>query len=138
MVKSFGYLSPNKFEKAIQMNIQAIRGATTCLNNSSEAIELAVEELINELIKRNELNSDQVISVTFSVTSDLNACFPAAIARKQSGWESVALLDCQQMYVEGDLPYCVRILALAKLSDDQYPQHTYLGKAISLRPDRSS
>ncbi len=119
------------------MNIQAIRGATTCVKNSSEAIELAVNELVNELIKRNSLNPDQIISVTFSVTNDLNACFPAAIARKQIGWEKIALLDCQQMYVEGDLPYCVRILALVNLLDEQSPQHTYLGKAISLRPDRS-
>ena len=119
------------------MNLQAIRGATTCLNNSSAAIEIAVKELVNELIKRNRLNPDQVISVTFSVTSDLNACFPAAIARKRNGWEKVALLDCQQMYVEGDLPYCVRMLALVNLSDGQVPHHTYLGKAISLRPDRS-
>ena len=119
------------------MSLQAIRGATTCLKNTSEAIELAVEELINELIKRNRLKPAQVISVTFSVTNDLNACFPAATARKRNGWEKVALLDCQQMYVEGDLPYCVRILALVTLSDDQVPQHTYLGKAISLRPDRS-
>ncbi len=120
------------------MNIQAIRGATTCLNNSSEAIEIAVKELVNELTKRNSLNPDQVISVTFSVTNDLNACFPAAIARKQNGWEKIALLDCQQMYVGSDLPYCVRILALVKLADDQSPQHTYLGKAISLRPDISN
>ncbi len=119
------------------MNLQAIRGATTCLRNSSEAIELAVKELVNELIKRNRLSPNQIVSVTFSVTSDLNACFPAAIARKQKGWEKVALLDCQQMYVKNDLPFCVRILALAMLSDDQSPQHTYLGKAISLRPDWS-
>ena len=119
------------------MNIQAIRGAITCLNNSSEAMELAVKELINELIKRNMLNPEQIISVTFSVTKDLNACFPAAIARQQNGWEKIALIDCQQMYVEGDLPFCVRILALANLSDDRSPQHTYLGEAVSLRPDRS-
>ena len=119
------------------MNIQAIRGAITCLNNSSEAIELVVEELLSELINRNSLNPSKVISVTFSVTKDLNACFPAAIARRQNGWENVALLDCQQMKVEGDLPYCIRILALVSLSDDHVPQHTYLGKAISLRPDRS-
>ena len=118
------------------MSIQAIRGATTCLNNSSEAIEEAVQELISELIKRNMLEPKQVISVIFSVTSDLDACFPAAIARKQDGWEKVALLDCQQMFVKNDLSYCIRILAHVWIPDEQDPQHTYLGKANTLRPDR--
>ena len=62
-------------------------------------IEEAVRELVNKLIKQNNLEPSQVISVIFSVTNDLNACFPAAIARKQNGWEKVALLDCQQMFV---------------------------------------
>ena len=93
--------------------------------------------MINELIKRNRLHPHQVISVTFSVTSDLNACFPAAIARKRNGWEKVALLDCQQMSVEGDLKYCIRILAHVLLPIKQKPQHTYLGEASLLRPDRS-
>ncbi len=119
------------------MSIQAIRGATTCLNNSSEAIEEAVQELISELIKRNMLEPKQVISVIFSVTSDLDACFPAAIARKQDGWEKVALLDCQQMFVKGDLANCVRILAHVELADNQVPKHPYLGEASMLRPDRS-
>ena len=119
------------------MNIQAIRGATTCLKNSSESIESAVQELIYELVKRNKLEPSQIISVIFSVTNDLNACFPAAIARKQDGWEDVALIDCQQMFVKGDLPYCIRILAHVKLPDEQIPQHPYLGKASMLRPDRS-
>ena len=62
------------------MNIQAIRGATTCIKNSSDAIEEAVQKLVFELVQRNKLHPDQVISMTFSVTNDLNACFPASIA----------------------------------------------------------
>ncbi len=119
------------------MSIQAIRGATTCLNNSSEAIEEAVKELISELIKRNMLEPKQVISVVFSVTNDLDACFPAAIARKQDGWEKVALLDCQQMFVKGDLANCIRVLAHVELAANQVPEHPYLGEASMLRPDRS-
>ncbi len=138
MVKYFGYLDHKNSQSRKKMNIQAIRGATTCLENSSNAIEIAVNELVNELVERNKLVPDQVISITFSVTNDLSACFPASIARKQNGWGKVALLDCQQMYVEGDLPHCIRILALVKLPNDQSPQHTYLGKAIMLRPDRSN
>ncbi len=119
------------------MILKAIRGATTCLENSSVSIEGAVKELISELVKHNELEPNQVISVTFSVTNDLNACFPASIARQQAGWEQVALLDCQQMFVAGDLSHCIRILAHVYLPKDQIPQHIYLGKASMLRPDRS-
>jgi len=114
----------------------ALRGATTCEKNSAESITLAVEELLFELISRNNLIPDQIISVTFSVTSDLNACFPASIARKQTGWEKIALLDCQQMFVKDDLSKCIRLLAYVCLPNEQIPINPYLGKAKNLRPDR--
>ena len=116
--------------------LSALRGATTCENNSVESITLAVEELIVELVSRNNLIPDQIISVTFSVTSDLDVCFPASIARKKPGWEKIALLDCQQMFVKDDLSKCIRLLAYVSLPNDQIPQNPYLGKAKSLRPDR--
>ena len=114
----------------------ALRGATTCENNSVESITLAVEELLVELISRNNLIPDQIISITFSVTSDLNACFPASIARKKSGWENIALLDCQQMFVKSDLKKCIRLLAYVCLPNEQLPQNPYLNQAKDLRPDR--
>ena len=114
----------------------ALRGATTSEQNSIESITAAVEELLAELICRNNLIPDQIISVTFSVTSDLDACFPASIARKQAGWGKVALLDCQQMFVKGDLSKCIRLLAWVSLPNEQTPQNPYLGKAKNLRPDR--
>jgi len=114
----------------------ALRGATTCENNSVESITSAVEELLIELVSRNNLIPDQIISVTFSVTSDLDACFPASIARKNIGWEKIALLDCQQMFVKDDLTKCIRLLAHVSLPKEQIPQNPYLGKAKNLRPDR--
>ncbi len=117
--------------------LQGIRGATTCKENSSEAIEFAVTELVSELVHRNELDLEQIVSITFSVTSDLDACFPAAIARKRHGWDDIALLDCQQMKVHGDLKYCIRILAIAWLPKGEKPLHPYLQEASLLRPDRS-
>ena len=117
--------------------LQGLRGATTTQRNEAEAIETSVTELVKEFVERNSLHPEQIVSITFSVTTDLNACFPAAIARRHPGWEDVALLDCQQMYVEGDLKYCIRMLAHVWLPIDQKPQHTYLGKASLLRPDRS-
>tara|TARA_B100000945_G_scaffold65121_1_gene48678 strand:+ start:107 stop:484 length:378 start_codon:yes stop_codon:yes gene_type:complete len=125
------------------MNIQteltylcALRGATTCENNSVESITSAVEELLGELVSRNNLIPDQIISVTFSVTSDLDSCFPASIARKKTGWKKIALLDCQQMFVKDDLSKCIRLLAYVSLPNEQIPQNPYLRKAKNLRPDR--
>tara|TARA_B100000700_G_scaffold68737_1_gene76097 strand:- start:289 stop:666 length:378 start_codon:yes stop_codon:yes gene_type:complete len=114
----------------------ALRGATTCEDNSVESITLAVEELLSELVSRNNLIPDQIISVTFSVTTDLDACFPASIARKKSGWENIALLDSQQMFVKGDLSKCIRLLACVSLPNKQIPQNPYLNNAKNLRPDR--
>tara|TARA_Y100001968_G_scaffold299276_1_gene309779 strand:+ start:830 stop:1204 length:375 start_codon:yes stop_codon:yes gene_type:complete len=116
--------------------LQALRGANTCESNSSKSIGNAVKELIDELQKRNDLKPEQIVSITFSVTKDLDACFPASIARQHLGLDKVALLDCQQMHVKNDLKNCIRILAFAWLAPNQNPKHPYLGKATTLRPDR--
>ena len=114
----------------------ALRGATTSDRNSIESITAAVDELLSELVSRNNLIPDQIISVTFSVTKDLDACFPASIARRKTGWEKIALLDCQQMFVKDDLSKCIRLLAYVSLPNEQMPQNPYLGEAKNLRPDR--
>ena len=114
----------------------ALRGATTSEHNSVESITAAVEELLVELVSRNNLIPDQIISVTFSVTKDLDACFPASVARKKTGWGKIALLDCQQMFVKDDLKKCIRLLAYVFLPNKQMPQNPYLGEAKNLRPDR--
>ena len=114
----------------------ALRGATTSEKNSVNSITLAVDELLSELVSRNNLIPDQIISVTFSVTKDLDACFPASIARRKTGWEKIALLDCQQMFVKDDLSKCIRLLAYVSLPNEQMPQNPYLGEAKNLRPDR--
>jgi chorismate mutase len=115
--------------------LRALRGATTATANSSEAIAEAVAELLDALVSRNALEGEQVLSVTFSVTADLDACFPAAIARRRPGWDGVALLDCQQMAVAGDLPRCIRLLAHAWLDAERPVRHAYLREAARLRPD---
>jgi chorismate mutase len=115
----------------------ALRGATTATANTCEAIEEAVSELIEALMVANHLEGSRLLSVTFSVTADLDACFPAAIARRRVGWSDVALLDCQQMAVPGDLPRCIRLLAHAWLEAGQGLVHPYLREASRLRPDRA-
>ncbi|QNG30727.1 chorismate mutase [Synechococcus sp. LTW-R] len=116
-----------------EQSLRALRGATTATANSREAIQEAVEELLNALVERNNLSGEHILSLTFSVTTDLDACFPAAIARQRPGWGGVALLDCQQMAVAGDLKRCIRLLAHVWL--EQPARHAYLRDAAKLRPD---
>ena len=116
--------------------LTAIRGATTAKGNTDYLIRDVVIELIQELITRNHLKEEDIISITFTVTEDLNSCFPASIARKHFNFDSVAFLDCQQMFVPNDVDYCIRLLALVYLEYDRQPIHPYLNESSKLRPDR--
>ena len=113
-----------------------IRGATTATGNTVKEIELAVVELIDELISRNNLSKKNILSITFTVTKDLDACFPASIARKCNGLDSVAFLDCQQMYVPNDIDYCIRLMAQVLLPQNTPVKHPYIRGASKLRTDR--
>ena len=116
--------------------VKFIRGATTASGNSVEEIEDAVVELINELITRNNLIKTNLLSIIFTTTKDLDACFPASIARKCNGLDSVAFLDCQQMFVSNDVDFCIRIMAQALLPSNNPIKHPYLRGASKLRADR--
>ncbi len=118
--------------------VKAIRGATTATENSVAAIREAVHELLDEIESRNDLDLSEVVNVTFSVTRDLDMVFPAAIARQRAHWQTVPLLDVQQMHVRTDLPYCIRCLIQFNTPDpDLEVRHIYLRQAKNLRPDRS-
>ena len=123
----------------MEWRLQAIRGATTVSQNTVEAIQEALMEMLEELEVKNQLQPSQIVSATFTVTRDLDAIFPAAIARQRSCWDNVPMLDVQQMHVEGSLERCIRCLIHAHLPVDQtYICHSYLRQAKSLRPDWSS
>ena len=113
-----------------------IRGATTATGNSIEEIEIAVVELMDELILRNNIISENLLSITFTVTKDLDACFPASIARRCKGLNRVAFLDCQQMNVSNDIKFCIRLMAQVLLPHDANIKHPYLRGASKLRSDR--
>ena len=116
--------------------ITFIRGATTASGNSVQEIENAVVELIDKLISRNNIVKKNILSITFTTTKDLDACFPASIARKCNGLDAVAFLDCQQMYVSNDVDFCIRIMAQVLLPSNNPVNHPYLRGASKLRPDR--
>ena len=119
------------------MQLRGLRGATTSSDNTAASIKDAVSELVDALMEQNQLQPSQLVSVTFSVTTDLDACFPAATVRHREGWDAVALLDVQQMAVHGDLARCIRLLAHAWIPEDKPVHHPYLRGAARLRPDRS-
>ena len=122
--------------KNLNPKLTAIRGATTAEGDEVKHITSAVVDLIKEFISLNELKKEDIISITFTVTQDLTACFPASIARRHFNFDSVAFLDCQQMYVPNDINFCIRMMALVNLKYNQNPVHPYLNESSKLRPDR--
>ena len=118
------------------IKISVIRGATTSNGNNIVDITSAVHELVEELISRNDLEPNNIMSIIFTVTKDLNACFPASVARKYHGLDQVAFLDCQQMYVPGDIKFCIRLMAQVNFPINNKLNHPYLRGASNLRPDR--
>ena len=124
----------NSFDSYIKLSV--IRGATTSNGNTKVDITSAVHELVEELISRNNLEPTNILSIIFTVTKDLNACFPASIARKYYGLDKVAFLDCQQMFVPDDIKFCIRLMAQVNSPLNQKLNHPYLRGASNLRPDR--
>jgi len=119
------------------MPLRGIRGATTATANTREAILGATCELLQALVRANCLREDDVASLYFTVTPDLDAAFPAAAARLM-GWSQAALLDAQAPCIAGDLPRCIRVLIhwnTDSASSDIH--HVYLREARQLRPDRA-
>ncbi|NLW56050.1 MAG: chorismate mutase [Firmicutes bacterium] len=118
--------------------VKAIRGATTVTADTREEILAATRELINEILRRNELHPELVISAFFTATPDLTAAFPAEAVR-QLGYTSWAALDSTQMSVPGALQRCIRVLLhVYREETAKEVQHVYIRGAEVLRPDRAT
>ncbi len=116
--------------------VRGVRGATTVEANTYAALERAVLELMEEIEAQNDIDPREIVSATFSVTTDIDVVFPAKIARSRSHWEHVPLLDVQQMHVEGSLERCIRVLIHVNTLLEQHQiKHVYLNGARDLRPD---
>jgi len=112
----------------------AVRGATKVLRNDPGAVVTATEELMRELIARNGLEPERMVSCIFTSTHDLNAEFPAVAARNL-GLEAVPLLCAREIDVPGAMPSVIRVLVHYYAPADHEPAHTYLGEARELRSD---
>ncbi len=117
------------------MAVRAIRGAVQVDANQRAAILEATTELVNEVMTRNNLVTDEVISVVFTATPDLTAEFPALAARK-IGFQDVPLLCATEIDVPGALPRVVRLLMHVESGlPRERLQHVYLRGAAVLRLD---
>jgi chorismate mutase len=117
-----------------ELRLWSVRGATKAGRNDPEAIVGAAEELMRELLERNALEPERMVSCIFTSTHDLNAEFPAVAARNV-GLDSVPLLCAQEIDVPGAMPSVIRALVHYYAPPDHEPVHTYLGEAQDLRSD---
>ena len=117
------------------MAVRAIRGATQVEADDREQILEATTELVAEVMARNALTTDDVISVIFTATPDLSAEFPALAARKL-GFHDVPLLCASEIDVPHALPRVIRLMAYIETGRPRSDmQHVYLRGAVALRLD---
>jgi len=115
--------------------VRAIRGAIQVDADERDAILKGTAELVTSVMDRNELTTDQVISVIFSATPDLSAEFPALAARAL-GFQEVPLLCCSEISVPGAMPRVVRLMMHVETNRERAGiQHVYLRGAAALRLD---
>jgi chorismate mutase len=116
------------------LRLWAVRGATKAARNDPDSIVEATEELMRELIARNDLVPERMVSCIFTATHDLNAEFPAVAARNL-GLDKVPLLCAQEVDVPGAMVSVIRTLLHYYAPSDHTPTHAYLGEAQELRSD---
>ncbi len=119
------------------MRMFALRGANSVECNQASAILEATDLLIRELMDRNSLAAEAMVSAIFTLTEDLDAEFPAVAARRL-GLDRVPLLCAREVSVPGSLPRVIRALVHYYADDAHEPQHVYLGAARTLRRDLDS
>jgi chorismate mutase len=119
------------------MRLYALRGANSVAANAADAILAATDELMRELMERNAVGADAMVSCIFTLTDDLDAEFPAVAARRL-GLDQVPLLCAREVPVPGSMPKVIRVLMHYYAAQDHEPRHVYLGEARALRLDLES
>lgn len=121
------------------MSVRGIRGAINCDENSAASILQATGELLQEILRANNLSDfDEIVSAIFTTTADLDAAFPAEAAR-ELGMHRVPLLCSNEINVPTGMKRCIRILLHVNTEKHASEMvHVYLRDARRLRPDMSS
>jgi chorismate mutase len=113
---------------------RAIRGATTITADEPTLLREATLELLTELMLRNALAQNEILSVFFTATPDICCDFPARSAREVLEWDDIPMLCAVEMSVPGATPRCLRVMLHATPAARKV-RHAYLRGAASLRPD---
>ena len=123
----------NNEEKGVW--VRGIRGAIKIERNNRECILKAVKQLLESIVLENNLEKENIISVFFTVTKDINAEFPA-YALREMGWKYVPALCAREIDVPRSMERVIRVLLHAYVDKRQDEvRHQYLGEAVNLRPD---
>ncbi|QWU14630.1 chorismate mutase [Paenibacillus sophorae] len=117
---------------------RGIRGATTVTRNDEAEILRETVLLLREMVERNEIIAEDICSVWITMTTDLDATFPARAIREIEGWELVPLMCSTEIPVKGSLLKCIRLMVQVNTDKSQREiRHVYLNEAQKLRPDLS-
>jgi chorismate mutase len=117
------------------MYCRGIRGAVTVDHNDREEILVATTELLKLMVHENNVRIEDIASISFTLTDDLDAVFPALAAR-QIGWKEVPLICMREIPVPNSLSKCIRVLLLVNtILNASEIQHIYMRNAVSLRPE---
>jgi cytidylate kinase len=119
------------------MYLFGIRGAITISANDKNDILTKTRILLSDIISRNSLEKEDIVSIIFTATKDITAAYPAVAAREM-GMTDIPLICCREMDVSGSLKGCIRILLHAQKKEPVKAFHVYLGNAKTLRPDLTS
>ena len=115
--------------------VRGIRGATTVEQDTADHVTERVQELIRAIFDKNDLHTDDLVSIIFTATSDISSKFPASAARA-AGLDTVPLLGAQELDVTGGLERCIRLLAHVNTDKARSDiHHVFLHEAKGLRVD---
>lgn len=115
--------------------VRAIRGATTVRQDSCTEVKSATRELLENILRLNNISQEDIISLYFSITQDIKSFNPAAAAREELNFNDVSMICGQEAFIEGSLPLCIRVMMHVSLPRERKIQHCYLRNAVSLRSD---
>ena len=115
--------------------IYALRGAITVGEDTAEAVDDAVKELMSEIFSANSLSEDEIISVIFSQTKDIRSRNAAAACRRGGFCASAPLFCVQEAEINGMMPRVIRLMVVVGHEKEGEARMVYLRRAAALRPD---
>lgn len=118
------------------MKILAIRGATTVTSNNKDEILKETSKLIEAIISKNKLNNEDIISMCFTMTKDLDAVYPSVAVREILDIHDIPMLNFEEKYIQGSLNKCIRVMMYINTEKTKAEiKHVYLNDSKNLRKD---